>query len=106
MLFGCSLVFFLGLLLSPAPPPLWRVQQLSLRAIAVRAKYGVFWLGTYMALLDQGWLWWVTSVGAVPAALTGFAVGSLALFPGLPAAPFYTLAHFKCHTTKHKSKSA
>jgi len=67
---------------------------------------GVFWLGTYMALLDQGWLWWVTSVGAVPAALTGFAVGSLALFPGLPAAPFYTLAHFKCHTTKHKSKSA
>ena len=67
---------------------------------------GVFWLGTYMALLDQGWLWWVTSVGAVPAALTGFAVGSLALFPGLPAAPFYTFAHFKCHTRKHKSKSA
>ena len=67
---------------------------------------GVFWLGTYMASLDQGWLWWVTSVGAVPAALTGFAVGSLALFPGLPAAPFYTFAHFKCHTTKHKSKSA
>ena len=67
---------------------------------------GVFWLGTYMALLDQGWLWWVSSVGAVPAALTGFAVGSLALFPGLPAAPFYTFAHFKCHTRKHKSKSA
>ena len=44
----------------------------------------------------------VTSVGAVPAALTGFAVGSLALFPGLPAAPFYTYAHFKCHTRKHK----
>ena len=40
------------------------------------------------------------------AALTGFAVGSLALFPGLPAAPFYTFAHFKCHTRKHKSKSA
>ena len=67
---------------------------------------GVFWLGTYMALMDQGWLWWVTSVGAVPAALTGFVVGSLALFPGLPTAPFYTFAHFKCHTTKHKSKSA
>ena len=33
---------------------------------------GVFWLGTYMALMDQGWLWWVTSVGAVPAALTGW----------------------------------
>ena len=64
---------------------------------------GVFWLGTYMALLDQGWLWWVSSVGDVPAALTGFAVGSLALFPGLPTAPFYTLAHFKCHTRKHKS---
>jgi len=41
-------------------------------------------------------------VGPVPAALTGFAVGSLALFPGLPTAPFYTLAHFKCHTRKHK----
>ena len=67
---------------------------------------GVFWLGTYMALMDQGWLLWVSSVGAVPAALTGFAAGSLALFPGLPAAPFYTLAHFKCHTRKHKSKSA
>ena len=57
-------------------------------------------------MLDQGWLWWVSSVGAVPAALTGFALGSLALFPGLPAAPFYTFAHFKCHTRKHKSKSA
>ena len=68
---------------------------------------GVFWLGTYMALLDKGWLWWVSSVGAVPAALTGFAVGSLALFPGLPTAPLYTLAHFKCHTRKHnKPKSA
>ena len=44
-----------------------------------------------------------TSVGAVPAALTGFAVGSLALFPGLPTAPFYTFAHFKSHTKKHKS---
>ena len=27
-------------------------------------------------------------------------------FPGLPTAPFYTFAHFKCHTRKHKSKSA
>ncbi len=30
----------------------------------------------------------------------------MACASGLPTAPFYTLAHFKCHTRKHKSKSA
>ena len=33
-------------------------------------------------------------------------VDALRPVPGLPAAPFYTFAHFKCHTRKHKSKSA